>query len=109
MDIKALIKTLESSSHDEFDAILDKRDEKPFDTAWSDTNELIPQKGRIPDEESTFKHISIATNHHEITSYIIDDLNLIHNANTGNIENTFIDLLASCYQRGIVPDSWDVN
>lgn len=106
MNIETLLTTLKSSSSEQFDAILDKRDEEIFDTEWCKTNEIVSSNNKNPEQEEIFKKLSNATNNHEISSYIIDDINLIYKAKSNNIENSFISYLEKCYEQGEVPHLW---
>lgn len=106
MNIEAILLKLKSLSSEELDSILDKRDEETFDSAWCQSNEIVSSKENNPKQEEIFKKLSNATNSHEISSYIIDDINLIYKAKASNIENKFISYLAKCYKEGEVPYTW---
>ena len=107
MNIEATLITLKSLSSKELDSILDKRDEEIFDSAWCNSNEMVSSIESNPKQEEIFKKLTNATNGHEISSYIIDDINLIYTAKSNNIENNFINYLEKCYEQGEVPQLWN--
>ncbi|WP_299877156.1 hypothetical protein [uncultured Cocleimonas sp.] len=99
MEIELLIKNLESSNHTALDEILDNRDQPAFDNKWVSAYELLGEDEALEKEENIFKKLSVASNNHEICSYIIDDFRLIQTAgnklDTHNLIGLFKPLIAS--------------
>lgn len=104
MNIKLVIKYLKSLNKEQLDEILDKRDKKEFDSAWCEANETIQSDETSPCEEQMFSELSEASNNHEVSSYIIDDINLIYRTDRENIKNEFINYLKECYEQGKIPN-----
>ncbi|ACA87759.1 hypothetical protein Swoo_3494 [Shewanella woodyi ATCC 51908] len=99
-----LLETLESINSDELDKLLDQRDEDPFDSAWINLNQKVSKINVSIDNKDLFIKLSSATNHHEVCSYIADDLELINKAETLGIESEFLGYLKQCYEQGEVPN-----
>lgn len=90
-------------SQDALDSLLDRRDSEPFDSAWCELFQLVGGDERHPSAENIFIGISNATGHHEITSYIADDIDLIYRAEMRNVESPFLTVLKRYCEEGIVP------
>ncbi len=101
--MEKLLETLKSMSSDELDNLLDQRDEDPFDSTWVKLNQRVSEVNATIDSKDLFIRLSNATNHHEVCSYIADDLELINKAETLGIESEFLDYLKHCYEQGVVP------
>lgn len=104
--MEKLLETLKSMSSDELDNLLDQRDEDPFDSTWVKLNQHVSEVNATIDSKDLFIRLSNATNHHEVCSYIADDLELINKAETLGIESEFLDYLKHCYEQGVVPSEW---
>ncbi|EKU96195.1 hypothetical protein Lepto7375DRAFT_0170 [Leptolyngbya sp. PCC 7375] len=102
-----LIENLVHLSSSELDEILDKRDLGAFDNAWCTQNEAVPEVDEPFDSEDIFVKLSKITNHHEICSYIADDLELLYRADKVGITSDFLTYLKGCYARGEVPCKWE--
>lgn len=107
LNIDKLLSTLSALSVDELNAILEIRDADPFDSTWCKLNESVGGSETHPNAHDIFVRISKTTEQHEITSYIADDLDLIHRAEQKGIEDPFLQYLKSCYAEGVVPSKWD--
>ena len=101
-----LIENLATLTSSEFDEILDNRDLKEFDHAWCTQNQVIPDADPTFEAEEIFVKLSEITDHHEICSYIADDLDLLYRAEQAGIKSDFLSYLKSCYQRGEIPSNW---
>lgn len=101
-----LIENLARLNPSELDEILDKRDSGAFDDAWGTQNEAVPDVDEPFDAEDIFVKLSETTGHHEICSYIADDLELLYRAEKAGITSAFLTYLKSCYARGEVPSEW---
>ena len=101
-----LIENLVRLSPSELDEILDKRDSGSFDDAWCMQDEAIPDVDEPFDAEDIFVKFSEITDHHEMCSYIADDLELLYRAAKAGITSDFLTYLKSCYGRGEVPCNW---
>ena len=108
MDIAKLEETLRSMNAVEFNKILDSRDEGEFDASWCEHFEKLDnaELDIAIDREALFKRISEACSSHEITSYIVDDFELLEKAKKVNINSEFIRYMQDCYQQGEVPYQW---
>ncbi|SMF66906.1 hypothetical protein SAMN02745866_04284 [Alteromonadaceae bacterium Bs31] len=106
MDISKLENTLRSMESSEFDAILNVRDSQMFDSAWCQVFEVVGEFEVEFDSESIFKKISEATSHHEITSYIVEDFELLAKSQEMGISPEFVIYMRECYEQGNVPHVW---
>ncbi|ESA37406.1 hypothetical protein N836_03175 [Leptolyngbya sp. Heron Island J] len=104
-----LIENLVHLSSSELDEILDKRDSGTFDDAWGIQSEAVPELDQPFNIEDIFVKLSEITGHHEICSYVADDLELLHRADKAGITSDFLTYLKSCYERGQVPNKWEVD
>ncbi len=98
----------------DFDAVLDSRDEEPFDSNWvtshqrieaawsaSSTDEQTAQVNKI--RQAAFVAASLMTNNHEIAAYISDDFELIAKSVVLGDLDSFTSGLVKRYERGGVP------
>ncbi|WP_345844266.1 hypothetical protein [Shewanella algae] len=106
MDISKLENTLRSMRSSEFDEILDMRDSQMFDAAWCQVFEVVNDVKVDFDNESLFKKISEATSRHEITSYIVEDFELLAKSHEMGISPEFVVYMRECYENGNVPHVW---
>ncbi len=106
IDLDALVRNLGGCKQVALDALLDRRDQDPFDGAWQDLRARVSGSERAAQAESVFVAVSDATQHHEIASYITDDLDLIEAAERQGVEDVLLDYMRECYQRGLVPHRW---
>ena len=107
MNLDKLHRNLATLSPEQLDDILDVRDSEPFDSSWCELNELVGGDEQHPDAEDIFVEISSITNQHKITSYIADDIDLIHRAELKGIDTQFLQLLKRSYEEGTVPKEVD--
>lgn len=101
-----------SSSVDDWDVILDKRDSAEFDDAWVESNEAVSKKNYLDqsDEaevnklrEYAFKSVFRITGNSEAAGYVSDDIGLIGEAVAkGELAGWIKDLLES-YRNGRFP------
>ena len=101
----------------DLDGILDKRDKQPFDGEWvkaykqveaawgkfNASKKMNSLKEKIRKE--SFLMTSIATEQHEIVSYVSDDFDLICKHLLLGSKNKFIDELLSIYLKNKLPKS----
>ncbi|MFT5085204.1 MAG: hypothetical protein ACI9Y1_003262 [Lentisphaeria bacterium] len=106
MDISKLEHTLRSMESSEFDKILNMRDGQMFDAAWCQVFKVVDEFKIEFDNESIFKKISEATSHHEITSYIVEDFELLAKSQGMGINPKFVIYMRECYEQGNVPHVW---
>lgn len=92
---------------EELDDLLDERDENSFECAWIDLNARVSHVKSHTDCKDLFIKVSNATNHHEICSYIADDMVLMNKAETLKLDSKFLDYLQQSYKQGIVPSKWN--
>lgn len=111
----ALLKNIAASSEDEQNAMLDKRDQKPFDSDWVKTNKAVKQleaKQQLSDEdkttidelrEATFKKTYQVTSNEELAGYVSDDFDLIARALVVDYYDEWLFALWTQYQNGDFP------
>ncbi|WP_180143052.1 hypothetical protein [Desulfoluna butyratoxydans] len=102
-------------SNKDFDAILDLRDENPFDQDWitsykkiekawanhNASNDLIELIEKVCKE--SFLVTSQSTDQHEIASYVSDDFDLIAKYLALNVKDSFVSSLLSTYLKDRLP------
>ena len=106
MDTSKLENTLCSMIATDFDEILDMRDKPAFDESWCQIFEVVAEVEVQFNREALFKKISNVTEHHEITSYIVDDFELLAKAKRLGLNAGFTDYMRECYEKGNVPHIW---
>ena len=96
----------------DLDAILDIRDSDPFDSDWINANKELetswldhnPNSEEVESlRELVFFKVSKLTNHHEISSYVSDDFELIGKCIALGHENEFIQRIHDTYISGKLP------
>ena len=106
IEMDNLYENIRKLSPSELDKILDKRDTKPFDKAWCETNNAIPLAKYPFSAKDIFLTLSKITIGHEICSYISDDLELLNRAKEAGIETDFLKYIRQCYENGVIPSEW---
>ena len=106
MNLEKMIETLMLSSPFELNRILDERDGEAFDSALEEAYELVGDCEDPENAEELFIKLSIASEHHDVSSYICDDQRLIKTAEVKNIESPFINYLKESYANGEIPHEW---
>lgn len=104
--MQKILDNLRSLTSDDLNVILDKRDSPSFDDAWCELYELSHNAITQFNTKDIFIEISKITNHHDICSYISDDLELMNKCQIANINSDFFNYLKNCYQKGSVPCEW---
>lgn len=87
MNLIKLRENLQQLSEEDLDDILDRRDSKEFDSAWSQLLECVQDVDVKIGDEAIFKSLSDTLSQHEITSYIVDDLLVLAKVKTMGIES----------------------
>lgn len=101
--MELLLKNLKKLTESQLDEILELRDNHSFDFMWTELYQQLPGESESEIHEDLFIALSKATNGHEITSYIVDDQELIHRAKKANLSSDFLSSLIVSYERGEVP------
>ncbi|MCQ2992423.1 hypothetical protein NLO72_24820 [Pseudomonas tremae] len=97
---------------DDWDSLLDRRDEDDFDASWVKNNEHVASAGYgAPTDESeitelreyVFKTVLRITNNSEAAGYISDDIGLLAEAFSKRRITTWLNDLLSSYLSGSFP------
>ncbi|KWS18014.1 hypothetical protein ABNM12_11810 [Pseudomonas syringae] len=97
---------------DDWDSLLDRRDEDDFDASWVKNNEHVASAGYgAPTDESeitelreyAFKTVMRITNNSEAAGYISDDIGLLAEAFSKKSMTTWLNDLLSAYLSGNFP------
>lgn len=104
---------LSNYNEDDFDRILDERDEVVFSEKWMETFDAIEEKFKerktdktISDElrEKVFKLVYSITNHSDLASYISDDYGLIIQSIEIKHNDWWLNSLWLEYKNGNLPN-----
>lgn len=94
----------------DIDEILDQRESHPFDTermrVYNDVKEL--KRGKKFDdttdiEKKAYTTVYKKSDNDELAGYICDDFELIADSKVLNYSDEWLDKLAACYEKGIIP------
>ncbi|MCF5200322.1 hypothetical protein [Pseudomonas syringae] len=97
---------------DDWDSLLDRRDEDDFDASWVKNNEHVASAGYgAPTDESeitelreyAFKTVMRITNNSEAAGYVSDDIGLLAEAFSKKSMTTWLNDLLSSYLSGNFP------
>ncbi|MET3018103.1 hypothetical protein [Flavobacterium hydatis] len=103
---------LSNYTEDDFDTILDERDENYFSEKWMEIFDTIQEKvnesktdNTISDRsrEKVFKLVYSITNHPDLSSYVSDDFGLIIQSLEINYNNYWLNSLWLEYKKGNLP------
>ncbi len=108
-----LIFTADMFSNVDLDSILDKRDEDPFDSDWTNALEDISKKSSVINQddfskietirELAFKAAGELSEFGEISGYISDDFEMISKAVAVRSDNLWVSALLKKYLRNEIP------
>lgn len=103
---------LSNYTEDDFDMILDQRDEDSFSERWLETFNIVKEKiiedkidKTVSDNlrEKVFKSVFSLTNHSDLSSYISDDFGLILQSIQVKYRDNWLNSLWLEYKKGNLP------
>ncbi len=106
VDPKQLAAFMQNCTEDALNDMLDQRDSPEFEQHWAIVFNSVNPVDCSPETEQVFLAVSEATEHHEIASYVADDIDLIYTASHKNYSSDFLTWLQNTYAAGQFPYSY---
>ena len=104
-----LLNKLNNIQYEELDIddILDKRESDPFDSEWMRVYRELKKGKKFDDtteiEKKAFVTVYEKSHNDELAGYISDDFGLIADGKVLSYADEWLDKLAVCYEKAIIP------